>query len=652
MKWNVAPALAALFCGGLLSAAQNPPVPPKESPNLFSARWTPAELARQLVPLETWKPFPPASDRAAWGAVNPEIAARFIKFAEKHLSYKWPTVPATASMAFVRTGNRSGYESVSSQKREVLAALVVAELIEDKGRFVDQIGNGIWSICEETWWGSPAHLKNRAQNGGLHDVTEPFVDLFAAATAETLAWADYFAGEKLDRLSPLFRKRIAHEIQQRVLEPLMTKPHGWRGGGKSRPNNWNPWICSNWLAAALLIERDEGRRAAHVAKVLETLDFFVNPYPADGGCDEGPGYWNVAAGSLFDCVVLLNKATGNGFQYVFEDAKIKSMARYIVSATVNKHYVVNFADAQPNAKADGGMVWRFGRATGDPTLASFGAFFYKEPGPGSSRSHTARLYHSLLMDKEIRSAPARLTLARDVWLPDLQMAAARETADSDAGFYFAAKGGHNAESHNHNDIGNFIVFHNGLPLLIDVGAGRYTANTFGPNRYKTWNFTSAYHNTPSLNGEAQKAGRSYKATRAGFRAEAGRSAFTADIAGAYPKTAGVTHWRRTVMLERGSGVVVRDETRLTRTERVEEHLMTACPVEQAADGTVRLKAGGDVFVVRFEGAKAETRIEKVKLEGEADTGIFKTWGEVSRITFDVAKPRSDGVYTITVTRAP
>ena len=79
------------------------------------------------------------------------------------------------------------------------------------------------------------------------------------------------------------------------------------------------------------------------------------------------------------------------------------------------------------------------------------------------------------------------------------------------GFYLAAKGGHNAESHNHNDVGNFIVYADGRPVLIDAGVGTYTAKTFSPQRYEIWTMQSAYHNLPTINGFLQKDGRQFRA---------------------------------------------------------------------------------------------------------------------------------------------
>ena len=76
--------------------------------------------------------------------------------------------------------------------------------------------------------------------------------------------------------------------------------------------------------------------------------------------------------------------------------------------------------------------------------------------------------------------------------------AARSKDGSAEGLYLAAQGGHNAESHNHNDVGNFIVYADGQPAIIDVGVETYTAKTFSSQRYEIWTMQSAYHNLPSI----------------------------------------------------------------------------------------------------------------------------------------------------------
>ena len=59
----------------------------------------------------------------------------------------------------------------------------------------------------------------------------------------------------------------------------------------------------------------------------------------------------------------------------------------------------------------------------------------------------------------------------------------RSTPEPQRGLTLAAKGGHNGESHNHNDVGSFIVAVDGVPAVADAGRPTYTAQTFGPDRY-------------------------------------------------------------------------------------------------------------------------------------------------------------------------
>lgn len=47
---------------------------------------------------------------------------------------------------------------------------------------------------------------------------------------------------------------------------------------------------------------------------------------------------------------------------------------------------------------------------------------------------------------------------RDIWLPETRVMVACDAAGSSQGYYLAVKGGHNDESHNHNDVGHFIIY--------------------------------------------------------------------------------------------------------------------------------------------------------------------------------------------------
>ncbi|RYG00168.1 MAG: heparinase, partial [Chitinophagaceae bacterium] len=518
----------------------------------------------------------------------------------------------------------------------------------NKGRFTDAIIDGVWSICEESWWGVPAHLPRGKEYSGLMDVTVPFVDLFAAETGTFLAWVDYFMGEKLDAVSPQIRKRIYVETNKRLFEPLMTKPHGWmttNANGRP-PNNWNPWICSNWLNTALLLEKDENKRSAMVEKVLKVLDEFVNPYPQDGGCDEGPGYWGAAAASLYDNISLLNLASNNAFKYIYEDEKIKNMGRFIYRAQIGEDYFLNFADADPQPAMAASMIYRFGKDISDRDMMNFGAFYRKDEDNKTGRFHYFRNFFSLFLQDEFQKAEQRLPLPADVWLPDIQVMLARDKQGSVDGFFIAAKGGHNDESHNHNDIGNYVVYYNGLPLLIDVGRGTYTRKTFSDKRYDIWYNCSDYHNVPTINGFTQPPGSKFRATNLNYSNTKTASIISMDIASAYPAEAGVKSWNRSVQLNRNRNVTINDKLVLDKADKLKQHLMTNYPAEISKEGEVIIHfkdrdSGVKDFKVVYDAKKMAATIEKIPLTAMEDKGIIDKWGDnIYRINFEVKSPKT------------
>ena len=541
----------------------------------------------------------------------------------------------------------------------MLGTLILAEIAENKGRFIDQIINGIWSTCEESWWGISATVPVGKDYAGLVDVTQPTVDLFAAETGTFLAWADYFFGEKLEAVSPQIRKRIYNEVNYRLMTPLMNKRHGWMYGssdGKG-PNNWNPWICSNWINFVLLLEKDDTRRAQMIGKALQIVDEFVRPYPQDGGCDEGPGYWNAAAASLYDCVSMLNLASRNAFQYVYDDEKFRNMGRFIYRAQISENYFLNFSDADPNPGISATMVYRYGKDIHDKDMMDFGAWYRKPESDGRVGSfHYFRNFFALFLQNEFLKAEQRLPLPKDVWLPDLQVMVARDAAGTTNGFYLAAKGGKNNESHNHNDVGGFVVFYDGQPLLIDVGRGTYTAKTFSSRRYEIWYNRSDYHNLPTINGITQSPGGNFQAGSVSYKKGNATVQFSLDIAKAYPAEAQVNGWQRTLTLDRGKGVQWKEVVDLAKAESVTEHLMTCYPGEVTKDGELvihyQTKDGKKIdFIVKYDPKQFRASVEKIKLEAEEDIGIKASWGDViHRINLELLTPKKKDMYSFEIVK--
>jgi hypothetical protein len=630
---------------------------PAQPANILSGHYNLAELDSVLVPPDQWVPFPPVEDREAWGQANADMLGAYQKQAEAYLNYSWPSIPATISLAYVRTGDRDAYQALSFTKRRVLGTLLLGEIAENKGRFIDQIVDGVWSICEESFWGVHAHLPGSVK--GLADTGDPIVDLFAAETATYLAWVDYFLGDQLDSITPQIRQRIQRETRQRIFTPLMNKYHGWMGPNNNgrAPNNWNPWICSNWINTALLLEKDPDKRTVMIEKALQILDEFLNPYPADGGCDEGPSYWSAAAASLYDNISLLNLATDDAFKYIFEDKKVKNMGQFIYKAQISENYFLNFADADPQPKMSASMIYRYGKDIADDAMMQFGAYYRKAPKEAEiGNFHFFRNLFELFIQEEFQHAPQKLPLLRDVWLPDIQVMAARDQEGSTDGFYLAAKGGHNDESHNHNDIGNFVVYYDGQPLIIDVGRGTYTRKTFSSDRYDIWYNCSDFHNVPTIGGVTQAPGPEFRAHRVNYDQRDNTTLFTLDISRAYPDNDLILRWARTLVLRRDQNIELSDAFRLREGHEIAEHIMTCYEPYEGDPGEVIIPFQPEgqakkLFKLKYDYNQYSPSIEKIKLETPEDQGIITKWGDrIYRITFNSREQMRMGEFVLTISK--
>ncbi|OGG03195.1 MAG: hypothetical protein A3F83_03690 [Candidatus Glassbacteria bacterium RIFCSPLOWO2_12_FULL_58_11] len=594
--------------------------------------YPPEVLEKFLVPAAEWNPYAKIGERDFWEALPERTRQVQITEAEKFLGQPWPALPATLYLEFARIGNRSNFEEPYFERRERLTDLVLAECMENKGRFVDEIVNGLWAILEESSWVLPAHIGSQKAGVGLPDTGEPIVDLFSAETVGILSWSYYLLGERLDQVSPLIRPRLVKEAHTRVLDPCFQRDDfWWMAFHTDHINNWNPWCNSNWLTAALLLEKDDKLRTMVVAKILRSLDLFMASYHADGGCDEGPSYWGRAGASLFDCLELLRSAS-NGKIDIYDQTLIREMGRYIYRVHIDGPYYINFADAPAKLTISGDLVFRYGERIGDKNMTALGAFVEQQrmkssPLPGRDLSRGLAALAGL---GAITKTEGRESYIRDAWLDGIQVMAARSKEGSAEGLYLAAKGGHNNESHNHNDVGNFIVYYNGQPVLIDAGVGTYTRKTFSDQRYEIWTMQSAYHNLPTINGVMQHEGREFAARDVRYHADDSAAELSLDIAGTYPEKAGVRSWKRTVRLERGKAVQLTEDYSLSRREaELTLSLMTPCAVELKAGGRISLtgKSGsGEQYAVelKYDASKLAPKVEKIALD---DNRLQASWGE-------------------------
>ena len=593
---------------------------PKER-NLLSGNLTVEQLDKIITQGKEWIEFPSYKQRDKWNQIPEDIRLDYIQRAEKIIDYDWPTLKATQYLEYERSGNRKMFEVPYNERKNNLELLVLAELFEGKGRFIDAVIDGVWSFCEQTYWGLSAHVWLQKTGKGLPNVQEPTIDLGAGNVAYLLAWIDYFLKDEFDKVNPFISERIHFEIKQKILEPYYNREDfWWMGFNTDLSNNWTPWVNYNVLNCILLVETDREKMINNINKVMRSVDKFINYYKDDGGCDEGPSYWQHAGGKMLDNLELLYEVS-KGKIDIFDNELIKNMGRYIYRVYISNSYYINFADALNKVNMPPDLIYRYGKRINDPLLKGFGAYLAQkdeyQKKIKNSTGPIGHVLHNLLNLNEIMNDKPVEPLIDKFWLPDIQVVGARENEGSSSGFYFAAKGGHNEESHNHNDAGNFILYYNGHPFFVDAGVGTYTRKTFSSERYELWNMQSQYHNLPTINGVMQKNGKEFAAGNVSFSSSENNIMFALDIGSAYPAEANVNKWRRIYNFKKSEGLEISDEYEFTKNSgKTCLNFLTNRSVVVSSPGIIKVGNEEDQLFLKYDEQQLKASFEKVNIDDE------------------------------------
>ncbi|SDS34422.1 Heparinase II/III-like protein [Actinopolymorpha singaporensis] len=647
------------------SPSPRPHRPSSATPNSLAGFNDTDFLGKVLPASGQWHPVPDVSDRAFWNAVDSSTREAILRRAEEFRAREWPVLTARGWRDFVETGNRTRYEDrYFARRRRTVASALAACLTDDPG-WHDDVLDGVWLMLEETTWCVPAHdFSAREQGPRLPDPDRPFLDLFAAETGALLAWTLHVLGARLDERSPLVGRRIVEEVRRRILVPQRTDDT-WSWFGRSGPvNNWNPWINSNVLTCSLLLDKDRDDLVTTVSRVLEGLDVFVSGYPDDGGCDEGQMYWWRAGASLSECLEQLYDATGGALDG-YAVPKVHEIARYPHRVHIADDWYVNVGDGPARTEAadtvEPHVLYRFGRRVGDDEAAAHARYMRGDGAVTLPRLSLGRSLFALADRDWSEAAPSPAPLVAQAWWPQTQLLTARETGGRAEGLFVSVKGGHNGESHNHNDVGTVLVAVDGHPALVDAGVAQYTRQHFGPRRYEIWTMRSDYHNVPNVDGHEQLPGSEFRARDVTADLGPERIDVRLDLAGAYPKDAGLVHWWRRVRFERGEPAHVRwhDEWELDHEPNsITLHLITSAEPALGGEtegsgstGTIRVPTPGRALRIAYDASAFPSPVvERIDLDDRRLSGV---WGPALwRIALSPDRPGRRGEWTLDLRAEP
>lgn len=608
--------------------------------NLLQNSVTKEQLKEALVMNGAWVPYPAYSDREGWNSLlNDEDRQTLIKAGEKMLDYKWQVIRATDYLEYERSGERNIMQNPYEANRKAINVLMMAELAEGKGRFIDQLINGVFFSCEMTSWVLSAHLPRQSTKRSMPDWREQIIDLGSGNYGSMLAWVYYFFHDTFDKADPVISLRLRHELQERILDPYMENDREWWMAFYWKPgeiiNNWNPWCNSNVLQCYLLLEEDRDKLTDAVWRTMQSVDKFINFVKSDGACEEGTSYWGHAAGKMYDYLQILSDGT-NGKVSLFNNPMIRRMGEYISRSYVGDGWVVNFADASAKGGGDAPLIYRYGRAVGSEEMMQFAAYLLKGKRPTIPLGNDAfRTLQCVLLNKELEQTKPAHNVPACTWYPETEFC----YLTNNSGWFLATKGGFNNESHNHNDAGTFSLYINNTPILIDAGVGTYTRQTFSSERYSIWTMQSNYHNLPMINGVPQRFGQEYKATNVVCKEK--QRFFSADISTAYPEEAAVNSWIRSYKLE-NKRLVITDKFSLKKTKAANQvNFLVWGDIDISKAGKVSIKVGNEHATLEYP-ANLKATLETIELP---DTRLSNVWGkQIYRIVLIDTQKKLEGSY--------
>ena len=433
---------------------------------------------------------------------------KLISYGEEYLSSPVPPLPLSSYLRYMRDGNRSEYERPYFERRRRIARLaVLCRLYGEK--YTDALENLIWAVLEESTWVVPAHLEDGYANAHKR---ETFLDLFSTETGALLSLVYHILGE---RLTDFVRVRIAETVRSRIIESFFTEHFWWMDG----PNNWGA-VCASQVALCMMVfgSEEEFRRAE--PSFNRTMNLFLASYGKDGCCLEGLGYWEYGFGSFLDYAdAVRNYSEGRlifshteqtlsaeqrepahdherGVIDYFKRDDVKRAALFAQNVRLTGDIAVSFSDGGEAYYVTRSHFYLLKREYPDAISYPDASFFIQTASAGS----LGIIRHFLSSDPEAEYGASMK----------------KETFFYEEGQWFihkndryslAAKGGCNAEAHNHNDVGSFLIAAKEGSILCDLGAGEYTRQYFIPEtRYDYLVNSSRGHSLPIINGELQKIG--------------------------------------------------------------------------------------------------------------------------------------------------
>ncbi len=251
-----------------------------------------------------------------------------------------------------------------------------------------------------------------------------------------------------------------------------------------RDTNWSA-VCIRGVSTCFFLLASDEEIKSQIPRFIKSVECYLSGLDDEGCCIEGYGYWGYGFGNFCFFADMLRTYTDGEIDF-FKREKVHSVALFQQKIAMNDHQCLAFSDA--------GIGFE----------------------PGAVLSHFLKNEYSDVEIPSIKCSdyPCRILSSILYQCPELEESSFKPKSHNFINaqwfvhhgekYSLGAKAGHNEETHNHNDVGSFLVSKDNELTFLDPGAGEYTAGYFGHGRYNLFVCSSRGHSVPVINGEYQK----------------------------------------------------------------------------------------------------------------------------------------------------
>ncbi len=477
-----------------------------------------------------------------------------------------------------------------------LPVLAFAYLIEQNTAYAEKAYTLMEAAAKFVDWGPGHFLDVATMLYGYAVAYDWCYDYYAKTPAKLALIEDAMAEKGLQMASDAYTKT------------LYTRNFWWVDGN----TNWNI-VCNGGVGVAALAMADVPRYEDLAVFVIESglnsLENVLWRFAPDGAWYEGPGYWHYTVNYFSTYVASLQSVLGTDFG-IMRNEGISNTAYYPIQ-NIGTSVTFNLNDASESS-VNAPEYFFLAKQFNDSAVAGYRNYQL-------TTLNRAPSYKDILWyDEELVDENFDVTLAKDGYFRDSEVATFRNTYYGSNIHFAGLHGGVNRIEHGQLDVGTFVYETGGVRWAIDLGGDNYNLsqywnmNDVAMSRWGYYRHRAEAHNTIVINPGPLADQDLYSDSKIiYFNSTQNMGTAIADTSSAYTKY--VTDAKRGVRLNKlTGGFTVRDELVMKGQEDLYWFMHTKAAITLLDGGKSAVLSQGNKFIKVFCVGDGRFTIEQAK----------------------------------------